>query len=390
MSSHSLPGAGARLAYLDGARSVLMLLGVVLHAALAYAPHGQWLIADRNQHPFFDWLVEIIHLFRMPAFFAISGFFCAMTLSKLSRTTFLRKRLLRIGAPLLTTALLLNVPLSLLLSELWPKFSPEQTDYWLHGRWVMHLWFLWTLILFFLLTTATVRLWQPLLRRHHLPAWGLLLLPLLTVIPVAVAKVLPAAYQGVLWLGSPYEWLRDGIWFGLGLILFHWSTWLRQLTTATWSKSGASAVIVVGFLFASASGWLHQENLLGKICAALLSGAAVLASVHLCLSFFHWLFPHDRPWLRRLADSAYSVYLLHHPIAVLLAWALLPLSLPHWQKYALVLVPTVTISLLLHQWLVLRVPLLRFLLNGVRSPGSGQAHTLAATSNPVPAQRLSE
>lgn len=390
MSSHSLPGAGARLAYLDGARSVLMLLGVVLHAALAYAPHGQWLIADGSQHPFYDWLVELIHLFRMPAFFAISGFFCAMTLSKLSRRTFLRKRLLRIGLPLLTTALLFNLPLSLLLSGIWPKFSPEHADYWLHGRWVMHLWFLWTLVLFFLLSAVSLRLWQPLLQRHRLPAWGLLLVPLLTVIPVAVAKLLPAAYEGVLWLGSPYEWLRDGVWFGLGLILFHWSAWLQQLTTSSRGKLGAALLTVFGFFFATAAGWLAPANLAGKIAVALLSGAAVLASVHLCLSFFHWLFPHDRPWLRKLADSAYSVYLLHHPIAVLLAWGLLSAPLSHWQKYGLVLLPAVALSLLIHQWLILRVPLLRLLLNGVRHPDSGQRRQLATAGNAMPAQRLSE
>ena len=54
-----------------------MLLGIVLHAALAFTP-DVWVVQDKERHDLFGLLVEAIHGFRMPVFFLMSGFFTAM------------------------------------------------------------------------------------------------------------------------------------------------------------------------------------------------------------------------------------------------------------------------------------------------------------------------
>ena len=51
-----------------------MLLGIALHAALAYQAVGTgWPIADSETSPFFDQLVAFTHGFRMPLFFVLGG-----------------------------------------------------------------------------------------------------------------------------------------------------------------------------------------------------------------------------------------------------------------------------------------------------------------------------
>jgi hypothetical protein len=64
----------SRLHYLDAMRSVLMLLGVVLHSARPYDSR-EWQVKDVDTLPMLDGLVEAIHLFRMPAFFVVAGYF---------------------------------------------------------------------------------------------------------------------------------------------------------------------------------------------------------------------------------------------------------------------------------------------------------------------------
>lgn len=93
---------------LDVARGVLMALGVVLHAANVYAQDQTWLIGDTARHPFFDLLSDAIHVFRMPAFFLLSGFFAAMMLERHPPARFLARRLKRLAVPMIAAGVLLN------------------------------------------------------------------------------------------------------------------------------------------------------------------------------------------------------------------------------------------------------------------------------------------
>ena len=73
-------GSIARRHDLDALRAFAMLLGIVLHGALAFIP-GAWAVTDASVEgdgtPF-AWLTMAIHGFRMPVFFLMSGFFTAM------------------------------------------------------------------------------------------------------------------------------------------------------------------------------------------------------------------------------------------------------------------------------------------------------------------------
>lgn len=77
-----------------------MLLGVVLHAALAYVG-TPWIVVDQAASPWLGWIVPAIHGFRMPLFFLISGFFTAMLWQRRGAKAMLAQRAKRIGLPLL-------------------------------------------------------------------------------------------------------------------------------------------------------------------------------------------------------------------------------------------------------------------------------------------------
>ena len=70
---------------LDALRGVMMMLGIVLHAAnfyLAAPPPIFPIPSDRNNSLFFDLLFHFIHQFRMPTFFVLAGFFSALLVEK--------------------------------------------------------------------------------------------------------------------------------------------------------------------------------------------------------------------------------------------------------------------------------------------------------------------
>lgn len=85
---------------LDALRAGAMLLGIVLHASMTFVP-GAWLVQDSRPNALFGLLLAVIHGFRMPLFFLVSGFFTAMLLRRRGVRGLLRQRASRILLPCL-------------------------------------------------------------------------------------------------------------------------------------------------------------------------------------------------------------------------------------------------------------------------------------------------
>ncbi|PAY17370.1 glucan biosynthesis protein [Rhodopirellula sp. SM50] len=99
------PGAAAaptieRRHDLDALRAIAMLLGIVLHAALSFSPIP-WTVKDSQTSEFYSVLFAVLHGFRMPLFFMLSGFFTAMLWRKRGLGGLIKQRLKRIALPLL-------------------------------------------------------------------------------------------------------------------------------------------------------------------------------------------------------------------------------------------------------------------------------------------------
>ena len=85
---------------LDALRATAMLLGIVLHGALAYLTIPFWPVPDDHTHISFDVIFTAIHGFRMPLFFVLSGFFTAMLWRKRGIRGTIKQRGKRILLPL--------------------------------------------------------------------------------------------------------------------------------------------------------------------------------------------------------------------------------------------------------------------------------------------------
>lgn len=167
-------GGASRMRYLDSLRGTLMLLGIVIHTSGRFGEHRQAMAGGWEG---WSTLGGFIHLWRMPAFFMIAGFFAVMVLSRRDVGQWWRRRVVRLGLPLLFGVYVVN-------SFLWPAKASMVGL--LEGRglqevWddvvvprvgeLAHLWFLVHLLIYCTILAAltwVVRRWdgRPNLRGH--------------------------------------------------------------------------------------------------------------------------------------------------------------------------------------------------------------------------------
>ncbi|MBI4996938.1 MAG: acyltransferase family protein [Rhodocyclales bacterium] len=366
-----------RIHYLDAARSTLMSLGVVLHTAHMYDPLNKWKVTDASGNAFFHTLTAVIHLFRMPAFFMLSGFFCLMVLSKYGRS-FLRIRLTRIVVPLVAAAVTLNTFQAYVLYRYHGAGAGFLDHYGEHGllelllsgRWVSHLWFLINLAVYTVLayygyrwlSDRQGRLKSVLERMAALLVrpGGMLLFPLVAFVPWAIAVKIGIPVQSAVGFIDLGELVHYGMFFLLGMYMYHQRAALEHFTTARWTVVVPIPVCAFGLyeLSGMPAGSLH--TLLEYCLGTFLS----LSTSVLVLHFFKRFASLPSRLFAYMSEASYSVYLFHHVTVMLLGIMLMTAPINAYAKFSIVVVATFAIVLAIHHFLILRIKPLRFLFNG--------------------------
>lgn len=93
---------------LDALRAFAMLLGIVLHGGMSFWLNFIWPAQDINMNnELFQFLNHVIHGFRMPLFFMISGYFTMMMWKKRGFVRLMQHRFMRVVVPLVAGYLIL-------------------------------------------------------------------------------------------------------------------------------------------------------------------------------------------------------------------------------------------------------------------------------------------
>ena len=346
-----------------------MLLGVLLHAVFYTIPFRYFrhhvLPGASNAWalPYFH-LVQLVHGFRMPVFFLLSGFFCALLWQRRGLRGLLKNRILRIALPLLICIPTVR-SMEFILNRLRWGDNPT-TEEWLRAIAVDDLsllWFLWQLLLLSALLLIAARLG---LRFRH-PVWWLLL----------PASWLPAYLMGQNFLvfgpQTSVTVAVDAEVLGFYACFFFFGVFFYQRgfeVRRRWMLAILPAVALVyplatGLLFVPArfrEAWQLQASLLEAAFAWLMCFGL--------MGLFRAIAARERPWLRLLADSAYWIYLTHELLMQVLADPLRSqVRNPHLFFLLLVLVVT---GILLDAWTrEVRYSWIGTLLNGKRErPGA--------------------
>ncbi|NNK96312.1 MAG: acyltransferase family protein, partial [Desulfobacterales bacterium] len=167
-----------RILFLDNLRYLMVMLVVVLHAATSYSNFVPWWsVKEVNESSvFFDVVLMLLSAFLMPVLYFIAGYFAIPSFRKNGRWFFLRRKVKRLGLPLL-----LMIPLvSPFFGYVYHYTRHEYSSFFgFGGYWLdymssaldvrikiltsvdqfshSHLWFMSLLLLFFILFALLVR-----------------------------------------------------------------------------------------------------------------------------------------------------------------------------------------------------------------------------------------
>lgn len=360
-----------RYYFMDSMRAVLMTLGIVLHTAQIYNPTQTWLIYNTKSSSIANYLVEILTVFRMPAFFVVSGFFCLLTIQKYDVATFLTIRLKRLAIPLVSAAIILNSLQSLLLIEHgWLTTSLEQ--YLAKGMYISHLWFLINLIFYFLFTAFLFSMLQklPIIKATlsffckivvRVPILLIIvLLPLVSICVLALNKVGFPLYSHYLGFVNVYSLLTYLPFFAFGLLLRFSEGLLAQFSNI--GVTFCTLLVIAGLLGAKQTSF--ESTFLETILNQYFNGITCWASVSLCFFvFYNFVNKPSRTWLY-LSEASYSVYLFHHLIVISIGLYLMGSGISAIAGMALTIGSTLLLTLCIHRYMISKFKTLRYLFNG--------------------------
>ena len=364
-----------RLHGLDAVRAGALLLGIVLHSLMPFTDIV-WMINDSQRSSVSLLACGAIHLFRMPLFMLLAGYFGRMVTLRRGPGSYLRDRAKRILLPAVVFWPFVVIPLGFLsMYGASVRGLPAPTP------------------------TEPV---SPLMMFTPGQLWFLLVLFELVVVVLA-ARALLLRFLGAEIAGRTATRIGEVLSHPAGVLLPA-STLLIALVMQGRDPAGgiiAPTTIVpelaslTGYLGAFLTGWfLHAaagsmqrvaKNWLPMLAAGLLITVvvwlpglptAVLSAVTAVAS---WLLVFgllgvgmrflDRAhsWIRYLADASYWMYLMHLPLLVALEIPLADLAWPVLVKLVIVWVVSTTILLLTYE-LLIRHTWLGAWLNGRRYP----------------------
>jgi hypothetical protein len=378
---------------IDYLRTTLTLMVLAHHSALAYVTFATFdkvdilrssaPVVDQARWRFLDYAENFNDVFFMSLMFFISGLFVHRSLTQRGTLGFVKDRLLRLGAPFAATVLCL-IPIAYFAS--WrlagrsAGFIVFYRQFAASGFAAGPAWFIWLLLAFDIVLAALLACLPNLARAtanriqkleyHPLVAYfGLVAAVLIVYLPLlwwsegAWSYVLVPAFAfqvsrlGVyaLWFLSGYFLGRPGLGQGLlsrnGGLVRYWPLWMCACVlayNALWFLPKLSAMSELPPLRRGAL----EAGLWTVSCAASSFGF---------LAMFRGVQFVDRPWMRSLSRSAYTMYLVHYVFVVWTQYLLLTVGLDAEIKFAIVFVTTVLLSWLSAQ-IALRIPIVKTIL----------------------------
>jgi len=306
---------------MDALRASTMLLLVPAHAAGLIAVNG-------HEGAWSTMVIWVIHVFRLPLFFAMSGFFLALMLSRRGLGGTARNRTTRIVVPL-AVGMVTVMPLYLALSQLTglaisdTHLPPEGSPV---GFRLGFLWFLWDLliidavavVLFLLVPRGVARAGRWMRDALSKPVLGVAALAALTTVLLWPHEewMAPASLE---WVPDPVTLAYYALFFCLGATLY---AHREQLVTAAhrnawrWFACALLAALPAAALFAlhNSPAYASRAHAPALFVYAVATWASLLALVGLATRYLN----RPRPRFRYMADASYWIYLSHLPAMVLL------------------------------------------------------------------------
>ncbi|AXG70321.1 glucans biosynthesis protein C [Kordia sp. SMS9] len=382
----------ARIHSLDSLRAIMMMLGLVLHSALTYnvTDHGDvWSLKDpESTHIATDFLILMIHSFRMPIFFLIAGFFGAMLFYERSPKRMIHNRIARIIFPFIVFLILLAPMLDFSFgfssqtlngeeNALQNALQPFSNFYFYIPKSTSHLWFLYYLIFCtaFAVVLAlclkktpkitsqikTIGNWifpKPLIRMLFFAGMTFVMLTILQTPMVASSTSLtPDAHTFIYYV----------FFYLIGWILYKCKQHLHTIRKFDWFATISAIILVVtqGFIIQYADMDL-KPNTNSPLLIAFSAFTVWLFIFGITGLFIRYGSKHSKR-MRYISDASYWVYLIHLPLTALFPLTVWKLPIGAIPKFLLVTTATTIVCFVTYHYCVRNTFIGKFL-NGRKYP----------------------
>ncbi len=387
-----IPSTNERFHGLDAARAIALLIGIFHHGIESFVSYAKWdwVTQDSQSNLLLDILFYVSHVFRMQAFFLMSGFFAHLLFSRRGAWGFTVNRAKRLLLPFLlfwpvlyaATYYLWVWGIQYLKQSSYEEAVSKLPDYmvWSNGFPLMHLWFLYFLILFcvgvvllrptvvhVLDKSARIRNGADSLLSYCLRRWwGSLIIGLFMMIPMLGMRDwfgVDTSASGLIPRIAPF--VLYGMYFTLGWFIYRQASLLKniekfRLANLILSIFLIALLILLSLLFGSPSG-SSAEIILG-----VLNCLYAFASVTTAFAFIGYMlayFPAPSSKIRYLSDASYWGYLIHLPLIAFFQIIVAQYNFFWMLKLALIFTPT-TLLLLISYRYVVKNTAIGVLLNG--------------------------
>lgn len=373
---------------LDFIRASMLLLGVVIHVAASFVegPAGSdWRYRDPNTTPWAGFIVLAIHIFRMPVFFVIAGFFAALIQDRKGLIELARNRFFRIAIPFGVGWVLLFpiVNISFLVGILreFGSDADAQTaksaiavatlsNPWANPQ-LIHLWFLYYILMLYviaLIITPLCRFAPASLRTfvaqgtHALMQGRLRLFRMPILVALTWLAMLPMQMP---WIDTPSTFMPQwhvlvcyGFFFAVGWTMFLERGMIDSLKAWAGTRMicGVIALVVSLALVASWFGSLYNGSETASLTIQTLlfwSQASIAITVWLLIfggvGLAERMMQRPSSIVRYFSDSSYWIYLVHLPICVLVVIALRDWNASGMSKLSAAVGISIAISLLTYE-----------------------------------------
>ena len=356
-----------RLHSLDSLRAIMMMLGLVLHSAATYSIDvGDWPINDPKAMSYSnDFIVGLIHSFRMPIFFLIAGFFGSMLFYEKTPLKMIKNRISRVVYPFLVFLILLW-PLMLLtfgytksvfagshdpFAEVVSIFS---SPFAFIPRHTIHLWFLYYLIIITILTVLIAFQMKmfPRVRKEIIkifkwmiqnPIRRLAFFPTLIFALYFVSEITEVETAPFFFL-NPISLIFYFVFYLIGWLLFKSKDVLPSFKTADWWCAFIGTGLFITFFF--------YRDELNEIPLMLISALMIWSFVFGITGLFIRYGSNYSSKMRYISDASYWVYLVHLPLTGIIPALIMDLTIPASFKCLLVFAITTLICFVTYHYFV--------------------------------------
>lgn len=366
----------------DSLRAFMMLLGLIFHSALSYvitmAPG--WPFVDRNSDGLCDFIVHFIHVWRMPLFFLLGGFFFGLSIDLKGAIKTFRNRAARFGIPFVLGYLIICpivhsgfVFASRLkkhgLTTAWEGVNHyfrfgvplgyNNRLWYLYSNNTMHFWFLYYLIIFTIAAlivcilsahiSISFRLGMTKLFNKALKSklnffyFSIPTALLCTLTPTGKMKITQTFLPD---LDALFGFF---VFFCVGWLLYYSREFVplfqnRILYYLSFAIFFSSTDYVVSRSFIDLADPIYM-----KWVAVCLRPLATWLYVFALLGLFKRYLDRPIPFVRYLSDASYWLYIVHLPFTIWLPGFLLNLNWPGLIKFSIVLTITTCFCLVSYE-----------------------------------------